>query len=342
MKSSGRIHRGLIVFALFALCGAEVRAQKGEWVAISDGVTSQLKADGKKIGYPGLTAGVTVDPSSGDVYMVVCDQGLWKSSDAGKTFTRVDGGKIGGRCETGYALNFDPAGKRLACFMIYGPCASTADAGETWLPWKTNHLDFGVVDWEGTGQTILATRHESGGVLCMSTDGGKAWQDLGRAGPDKKIVKEDREFKALGIFDAKALVASRGKGIVRSTDAGRTWETVSDATPVAAVMVVRKGVGYWLTDRGVMTSKDRGETWSEGWRIKAVFGPYFGAKEGHVVVVGKEGFSESLDGGARWKVVAPLPPAFNTNRVGPNYAWDSLHDIFYASSMGKPTYRFER
>jgi len=132
--------------------------------------------------------------------MVVCDQGLWKSTDAGKTFARVDGGKIGGRCETGYALDFDAGGKRLACFMIYGPCASTADAGATWLPWKTNHLDFGAVDWEGTGEQILATRHESGGVLCLSTDGGKSWQDLGRAGPDKKIVKEDREFKALGMF----------------------------------------------------------------------------------------------------------------------------------------------
>jgi photosystem II stability/assembly factor-like uncharacterized protein len=342
MASPHDVARRWLAFTLLVALSSTTFAQKGEWVPISDKVIEGLKAEGKKIGYPGLTAGVTVDPATGDVYMVVCDQGLWKSTDGGKSFARVDAGKIGGRCETGYALNFDPAGKRLACFMIYGPCASTADAGETWLPWKTNHLDFGVVDWEGTGQTILATRHESGGVLCMSTDGGKAWQDLGRAGPDKKIVKEDREFKALGIFDAKALVASRGMGIVRSTDAGRTWETVSDATPVAAVMVVRKGVGYWLTDRGVMTSKDRGETWSEGWRIKAVFGPYFGAKEGHVVVVGKDGFSESLDGGARWKVVAPLPPAFNTNRVGPNYAWDSLHDIFYASSMGKPTYRFER
>ena len=342
MSSSRDVGRPLIAFAILAVMSCSALAQKGEWVAISDNVIAQLKADGKKIGYPGLTAGVTVDPSTGDIYMVVCDQGLWKSTDAGKTFARVDGGKIGGRCETGYALDFDPAGKRLACFMIYGPCASTTDAGATWVPGKTNHLDFGAVDWEGTGEQILATRHESGGVLCMSTDGGRSWQDLGRPGPDKKIVKEDREFKALGMFDAKALVASRGTGIVRSADAGRTWTKVADATPVAAVMVVRKGVGYWATDRGVMTSKDRGETWSEAWPIKAVFGPYFGGKDGHVVVVGKEGFSESLDDGATWKVVAPLPAGFNTNRVGANYAWDSVHDVFYASSMGKPTFRFER
>ena len=114
-----------LALAWIALLSSTARGQKGEWVPISDPVTAQLKADGKKIGYPGLTAGVTVDPSNGDVYMVVCDQGLWKSTDAGKSFARVDGGKIGGRCETGYALDFDPAGKRLACFMIYGACAST-------------------------------------------------------------------------------------------------------------------------------------------------------------------------------------------------------------------------
>ena len=204
-------------------------AQKGQWIPISDGVLAQLQKDGKKIGYPGLTAGVTVDPATGDVFMVVCDQGLWKSSDGGKTFARADGGKIGGRCETGYALNFDPAGKRLACFMIYGACASTPDAGSTWTPWNTNHLDFGAVDWEATGQAYLALRHESGGVLCLSTDGGTTWADLGRIGPDKKIVKEDKGFKSLGMVDATTLLASRGDGILRSTDGGKTWASVSDA-----------------------------------------------------------------------------------------------------------------
>jgi hypothetical protein len=325
-----------------AIVALPVSAQKGQWVSISDGVTDRLKAEGKKIGYPGLTAGVTTDPAPGDVYMVVCDQGLWKSVDEGKTFARVDGGKIGGRCETGYALQFDPSGRRLACFMIYGPCASTPDAGATWAGWKTNHLDFGAVDWEATGEALLGLRHECGGVLWFRADGGGTWRDLGRAGADKKIVKEDREFKAVGMFDASAMLASRGEGILRSSDGGGTWMKVSDAKPVGGVMVVRKGVGYWTTDRGVLTSTDRGQTWAVAWPIKAVFGPYFGAKEGQLVVVGKEGFSESVDGGKTWKVVAPLPPGFDVKRVGPNYAWDAVHDVFYASSMGKATYRFER
>ena len=86
---------------------------KATWTPISASVLEKVKP-----GYPGKTAGVTVDPATGDVYMVIPDQGLWQSSDHGETFARVDDKKIGGRCETGYALQIDPAGKRLVCFMI--------------------------------------------------------------------------------------------------------------------------------------------------------------------------------------------------------------------------------
>ena len=134
LPSIMRPHGWVVLF--ICLITPVVRAQKGQWVAISEGVTSQLEKEGKKIGYPGLTAGITVDPGNGDVYMVVCDQGLWKSTDRGQSFARIDKNTIGGRCETGFALNFDPAGKRLACFMIYGACARTEDSGARGFPGK--------------------------------------------------------------------------------------------------------------------------------------------------------------------------------------------------------------
>jgi len=130
--------------------------------------------------YPGKTAGVTVDPATGDVYMVIPDQGLWKSTDHGATFARVDDKKIGGRCETGFALNFDPAGKRLMCFMIYGSSGWTDDAAKTWTASKTSHLDFGAVDWSETGKCFLALRHEAGGMLTFTTDAGQTLARLAK------------------------------------------------------------------------------------------------------------------------------------------------------------------
>jgi hypothetical protein len=95
-------------------------AVAADWVNISDPVTAEVKP-----GYAGPTAGIVVDRSDGGVFMVVNDEGLWRSADKGATFRRGDGKAIGGRCETGWALQADPAGKRLACFMIYGDSAIT-------------------------------------------------------------------------------------------------------------------------------------------------------------------------------------------------------------------------
>src|SRR5689334_1966892 len=70
---------------------------KGRWIAISDGVLKAIAAEGKKPGWPGGTAGVSVDRKTGEVRVIVPDQGLWNSSDRGTTFRRVDGGSLGGR-----------------------------------------------------------------------------------------------------------------------------------------------------------------------------------------------------------------------------------------------------
>ncbi|HSQ58025.1 MAG TPA: hypothetical protein VLM40_20035, partial [Gemmata sp.] len=315
----------LCVALLFPIA-ARADDDKGKWVPISANVLAKVKP-----GYPGKTAGVAVDPATGDVFMVVPDQGIWKSTDHGESFTRVDGKAIGGRCETGFALNFDPAGKRLACFMIYGSCATTEDGGKTWTAWKTNHLDFGAVDWSTTGKCYLAIRHEKNGTLTFSMDAGKSWTDLGT------------KFNRVGLFDDKIMVCGKAKGLVRSEDAGKTWTDVSDVTPPGYVMTVRDGIGYWPTEKGLLVSKDRGKTWAiQGAAISAVHGPYFGKSADHMVVVGKDGFFETKDGGNEWKKVAPLPEGFKAGGVGPNYAWDAASDIFYASSMGKDTFRWKR
>jgi len=62
----------------------------------------------------------------------------------------------------------------------------------------------------------------------------------------------------------------------------------------------------------------------------------------HFVVVGKSGFQETKDGGKTWNVTAPLPPGFTVNRVGANYAWDAKANVFYASTMTKPTFKYQR
>jgi photosystem II stability/assembly factor-like uncharacterized protein len=155
----------------------------------------------------------------------------------------------------------------------------------------------------------------------------------------------EKGFSGCGVFDRRTFVATKAKerGIFRSTDTGATWTQVSTNNPSAGVPVVFKGAGYWPTGQGLLVSRDQGASWSAlGPPVDASFGPYFGRDEQHFVVVGKGGFQETQDGGRNWQMAAPLPAGFGAGRVGPNYAWDPKADIFYASTMTKPAFKWQR
>ena len=313
-------------------------AKGGGWIDISAKVLKGLAAEGKKPAWPGKTAGIAVDRVTGDVFMIVPDQGIWRSSDHGDSFARVDGGKIGGRCETGFALNFDPKGKRLACFMLDGPSGYTLDGGKTWKTMQQNGRgwDAASVDWSAEKPVnIFALRHESGGEVFSSVDLGRNWKLKGNA------------FTAVGIFDSTTFVAAKEKekGIFRSTDGGGSWHKVSELEPAGRDIRILDGTACWASSAGLLVSRDAGKTWGvQGAAIECSFGPYFGKDARHIVVVGKKGLFETKDGGANWTAVASLPPGFDVAMPGwfLNFGWDPIADIFYISRMGEPAYKYPR
>jgi hypothetical protein len=308
------------------------------WIDISEKVLQELAAEGKKPAWPGKTAGIAVDRITGDVFMIVPDQGIWRSSDHGDSFARVDGGKIGGRCETGFALNFDPQGKRLACFMLDGLSGYTLDGGKTWQTMQGNGRgwDAASVDWSVEKPVaIFALRHESGGEIYTSADLGKSWKLKGKG------------FTSVGIFDAKTFVGAKeqAKGIFRSTDGGGSWQKVSELQPAGRDIRLVEGSAYWTSPEGLLVSRDAGKTWRvQGAPVECSFGPCFGKDARQIVVVGKKGFFESKDSGASWVHVAPLPKGFAVGMPGwfLNVGWDPNADIFYISRMGEPAYKYEK
>ncbi len=310
------------------------------WINISDPLIAAVTNSGTRIKWPGNTGGIAVDRTTGNVFLEVCNLGLWKSTDHGRNFIRVAEGKISGRCEFGYAINCDPAGSRIACFMLDGTCGMTLDGGKTWQPFAPmgRNWDYGAVDWaEPQAKSILAARHESGGEMYISSDAGTSWHLIGK----------HPELTSVGIFDSLTLVADRKDGIVRSSDGGSSWTNVSDFHPVGRVAVCFNGLTYWLAQEGIISSSDLGATWQRvGATVDAAWGPLFGKNSQQILVADLQGFLKTVDGGKTWERIAPMPP-FQGGLV-PKLAgqfitigWDPNDNILYASRMGSAAYRLQ-
>ncbi len=326
-------------FVFVARASARQTSANG-WINISDPVIAQLTNAGVQIKWPGNTGGIAVDHASGAVYLEVCNVGLWKSRDHGKTFVRVAAGQISGRCEFGYAFNCDPAGARMACFFLDGQCGMTLDAGRTWSSFAPmgRNWDYGAVDWaDPKAEAIFAARHESGGEMYVSSDAGASWQFLGK----------HPEFTSVGVFDSRTLVAGREDGILRSSDAGQSWTKVSDLRPVGRVAVYFSGATWWLAREGLIASTDKGATWQKkGAPVAAGWGPIFGKDAQQIMVADRKGFLETDDGGVTWSRVAAMAPFQGglTPKLPGQFitiAWDSDNNILYASQMGSAAYRLQ-
>jgi photosystem II stability/assembly factor-like uncharacterized protein len=310
-----------------------------DWVNISDPLIAKV-SQSTAIPWPGNTAGVAVDRTTGTLYLDVCNVGLWQSKDHGQSFHRLAEGQISGRCEFGSALNCDPAGKRMACFLLDGKGGMTLDGGKSWTSFAPmgRNWDYGAVDWpDPQALALFASRHESGGEMYVSSDAGASWQFIGR----------HPEFTGLGIFGTNILVAGTEAGIVRSTDAGQTWTNISTFHPVGRAAIYFKGRTYWLAREGLITSRDKGLTWKLiGSPVNAGWGPLFGKSARHIIVADFNGFLQSNDGGKTWTRIAPLPP-FAGGLVPKlpgeflSIAWDPRANILYASRMGSAAYQLQ-
>jgi len=310
------------------------------WKLISEPVTRQLSQEGKRTAWPGQTTGVCIDRASGDVWIIPTGQGVWRSDDHGATWQRCDGGAISGRCETGYSINADPAGGRVAFFMLDGKGGMTLDGGKTWRQFADvgRNWDYAAVDWtDPQAKTIFAARHESGGEMYLSIDAGRSWKQIGK----------DPKFAAVGLADAKTLLTAKDQGILRSVDGGGTWTKVSDLQPTGRVMVMRNGIAWWVAQSGIIISRDKGLTWQKwGSTVEgAGWGPWFGEDDKSVMVATKKNFVLTRDGGKTWKIVAAMPEIKDFKPAALGWFlvldWDAKANLLYASRMGFGTYRFE-
>jgi photosystem II stability/assembly factor-like uncharacterized protein len=316
------------------------------WADISSPLLDHLTSGGAKLGYPGGCSGVVANRLNGVVTIKLVGLGLWRSSDQGKPWSRIDNGNISGRDETGWATSVDQnAPTRMASFSLDGSAGWTLDG----LNWKSftnlgRNWDFGSVDWGAlVPKTIIAAKHETSppGEVCVTTDGGITWNTLAI----HLNVNRDR-ISMVGAMDATTFVYSKGEGIARSTDTGATWTSVSAANPQTRTPTLFRGVHYLGCATGLLVSNDKGASWERRGNVVDIWqGPFFGRDEKEMLVVGKDGIFTSQDAGETWTRAAGLKAKEGDYAFSPNwfgcYAWDPLNHIIYVSAMGNPVYKME-
>jgi hypothetical protein len=335
----------MVVCAWLGVLGTCAHAAD-KWADISSHLLERLTNNGAKPAWPGGCSGVVVNRKNGDVTIKIVGLGLWRSSDKGKNWQRLDSDTISGRDETGWATSTDqnePA--RLTSFSLDGLAGWTAD-GMHWKSFTTlgRNWDFGSVDWSAPiPKTIIAAKHETTppGEVYVTQDGGVTWKQL------SIYVNSNRDrISMVGALGATTFIYSKGEGIYRSMDTGNTWTKVSSANPQTRIPVTFGGVHYLGSTNGLLVSKDAGASWQEqGAAVNIWLGPFFGRDEKEMVVVGKEGVFLTNNAGETWKRAAGLKPkeggfVFSPNWFG-SYAWDPVNNVLYTSAMGNPVYKLE-
>ena len=323
--------------------GAVSAAAEPDWVPVA---TELLQRE--KTGFGGL-CGVVVDHQSGDVWVNLSDRGMFHSGDQGQSWKRVSDAQPKGRTETPGCWLLDPTSKsqRMVTALVYGaPISVSSDRAATWksLDGKSGHIDWCAVDWTDPElRFVLALKHEAGGLLLASRDGGRSFLEVGKG------------YGTGWVFDNNTAVIAQVKSkeqptphLLRTTDGGQSFLPCGEFSPVGtnsaqALPKWNDGKLYWLVEGGLIATTDKGATWTRVGEIKdAQYGPIFGKNARHLFVLTKAGPAESTDGGATWS--PPLAPPKDMKGIG-GLSWleyDPRQDTLYLMKMGSDLYRLTR
>jgi photosystem II stability/assembly factor-like uncharacterized protein len=290
-----------------------------------------------------LVNSLVIDPADSNTLYAATSQGIFKSTDGGANWAGASAGlDLSSLSVSGIEIDpIDPSTIYALGSTGNGSVLKSTDGAATWTAAYTftngNVLGRLTID-PSVSSTLYLTM--SGGAIFKSADGGLSWSQFKSANvwfaPDAMALAVDPDNSATiyaGSF-ANAVSPSGpnipGSGaILKSTDGGGTWTTVSTGIPADAwvrsllVDPANPGTlyGAYVSNNGagLLKSVDSGESWSvlytisndsiNSYTMVAAIGPaglyagYFGVSNG--------GLLRSGDGGSTWSAVQNGLESFN-------------------------------
>jgi photosystem II stability/assembly factor-like uncharacterized protein len=274
---------------------------------------------------------------------VIIGRGVYKSTDAGKTWSFMglkESGQIGG-------IKVHPFNTNTVWLAAlgspFGPndergIFKTTDAGKTWKKTLFVNNETGgrdiEVDWENPdilyaamyrgfrkGWDIISGGPASEGGIYKSTDGGETWKHITNGLPKDLIGKIDIDISRSNPRVLYAMVEGLGAqgGLFRSNDAGESWTNINNSQRLRArpfyfhyVTVNPKNDNeVWVNELGLQKSTDGGKTFTS---IDTPHGDnhgmWFNPDNPNIIIqVNDGGANVSLNGGKSWSSILNQPTA---------------------------------
>lgn len=310
--------------------GGSVTAPDTKWLNVTANLPALAAQFAGNEG-PGDLTFLSAQPGSSRIIAGVGNAGLFATTDAGKTWTKLGSGN--GSAPMAHrpsSIVYDPEDPKLFWESgIYGDgIFRTRDDGLTFERLgDISHNDAISVDFSDPArQLLVAGPHEATQKLFKSTNGGSSWEDIGAKLP------AGSSFSTLPfIIDTSTWVVGSAQGpgtwgVFRTTDSGQTFAPVSEEGPVGWPLLASDGGIYWALagDKGVIVSTDQGATWTKSapGPVQTFSGGPCETPNGKILALGSSHVLATSDQGKSWQEVGePLPfPGGNCKTYGFTYS----------------------
>ncbi len=291
----------------------------------------------------GTLGKVAAKPCSDTVIAAVVEQGIWSSSDRGRTWNALGTGAGSVQMKNhAFSLFFDPDHPEVIweTGLHDGSGAYTSrDGGLTFvrLGTMTESQLIGVDFQDPARKTLVVGSHGQHQAVYLSTNAGLTWTNIGL-----NLPAETSNSESPVVIDAKTYVigvcnsSEQGCGFYRTTDSGATWAKTSEleASHFGAPLHASDGTIYWpiQLDRGFGKSTDQGETWTNVAAPGMIVGiTPIELPDASIVVVGPDHLLRSADhGGSFTPIGEPLPYSLSINQSG-SVTYSAMTKTFYLS-----------
>jgi photosystem II stability/assembly factor-like uncharacterized protein len=158
-------------------------------------------------------------------------------------------------------------------------------------PWLPSLYEINT--WSGLMRSLAVTpegwlyaTHRYG--IFFSQDGGRSWQDLTERLPGSFAPDQERFPPVLALCpsDPRTIIASKGRGLARSTNGGKTWESFGDSDnedlsqSIIQTILFRSGSMVLVIDaQGFVYRRPLAPEADEGWE-RVPFGLPYGEQRG--------------------------------------------------------------